>query len=73
MIGVSTIDFDFNKANYDTCGWYLSCVNSLPTLFSGPLFNYDGFKTNLSKVEDEIILVMNMKKRTLNFIDNLFK
>ena len=39
-------------------------------LYSGPPFNYSGKGTNLSKVNDEIVLVMNMKKRTLKFIIN---
>ena len=38
-------------------------------LFSPP-FNYKDFKTNLSKVSDEIVIVMNMKKRTLKFLIN---
>ena len=39
-------------------------------LYSGPPFNYGNLKTNLSKVKDEIVVVMNMKKRTLKFIIN---
>ena len=67
MVGVAPIDFDINKSN-STCGWYLYCNNSC--LYSGPPFNYGGNNTNLSKVNDEIIVVMNMKKRTLKFIIN---
>ena len=67
---MATIDFDFNKTNYNTCGWYLWCHHPRPTLYSGPPFNYDNKGTNLSQVNDEIIVVMNMKKRSLKFIIN---
>ena len=68
MVGVAPIDFDINSSDYSTCGWYLYCNDS--TLFSGPPFNYSSKKTNLSEVNDEIIVVMNMRKRTLKFIIN---
>ena len=68
MVGVAPIVFDINSSSYNNCGWYLYCNNS--TLYSGPPFNYSGKNTNLSKVNDEIIVVMNMKKRTLKFIIN---
>ena len=70
MIGVSTNDFDFNSVNYNTCGWYLWCRHTPPTLYSGPPFNYNGIKTNLSEIKDEVVVIMNMKKRTLKFIIN---
>ena len=50
------------------CGWYFACDNL--NLYSGPPFNYKDVKTNLSKVNDEIVVVMNMKKRALKFIIN---
>ena len=68
MVGVAPIDFDINSSLYNNCGWYLYCYNS--TLFSGPPNNYNGKSTNLSKVNDEIIIIMNMNKRTLKFIIN---
>ena len=68
LVGVAPSDFDINSSSYDTCGWYFYCLNS--TLYSGPPFNYGNLKTNLSKVKDEIVVVMNMKKRTLKFIIN---
>ena len=68
MVGVAPSDFDINSSSYDTCGWYFYCYDS--TLYSGPPFNYSGRGTNLSKVNNEIIVVMNMKKRTLKFIIN---
>ena len=68
MVGVAPIDFDINSSDYSTCGWYLYCFNS--GLYSGPPFNYGNHKTNLSKVKNEVVVVMNMKKRTLKFIIN---
>ena len=68
MVGVAPSDFDINSSSYNTCGWYFYCINS--SLFSGPPFNYNDKSTNLSKVDNEIIVVMNMKKRTLKFIIN---
>ena len=69
MVGVASSDFDINSSNYNTCGWYLYCYYS--TLYSGPPFNYNNNGiNNLAKVNDEIILVMNMKKRSLKFIIN---
>ena len=68
MVGVSSIDFDINASNYNTCGWYIYLYNS--NLYSGPPHKYSGKNLNLSKVNDEIIVLMNMKKRTLKFIIN---
>ena len=68
MVGVAPIDFNINSSSFSSCGWYLYYYRS--TLYSGPPFNYSDKNTNLSKVNDEIVLVMNMKKRTLKFIIN---
>ena len=68
MVGVAPSDFDINSSSYNTCGWYFYCINS--SLYSGPPFNYSDKGTNLSKVNNEIIVIMNMKKRTLKFIIN---
>ena len=38
----------------NNCGWYCACDNSY--LYSGPP-NYRALKTNLSQVNDEIVLV----------------
>ena len=71
LVGISNSDFDFhNNNNYNTCGYYLHCQSSPPNLYSGPPFNYNGTKTNLNDVKDEIVLVMNMKKRTFKFLIN---
>ena len=68
MVGVAPIDFDINSSSYDTCGWYYHCSKAY--LYSGPPYNYSSKNSGLSKVKDEIIIVMNMKKRTLKFIIN---
>ena len=69
MVGVAPSDFDINSSEYNTCGWYFYCYDSC--LYSGPPFNYNNNGiNNLAKVNDEIILVMNMKKRSLKFIIN---
>ena len=68
MVGVAPIDFDINSSYHNTCGWYFYLYSS--NLYSGPPHNYSGKKTNLSKVKDEIIVIMNMNKRTLKFIIN---
>ena len=68
LVGIAPIDFDINSSNHHTCGWYLNCYNS--TLYSGPPHNYNGNRTNLSKVKDEIIIIMNMKEKSLKFIVN---
>ena len=68
MVGVAPIDFDIHSSDHTTCGWYFYCC--IQYLYSGPPFNYSGKGTNLSRVNDEIVLVMNMKKRTLKFIIN---
>ena len=68
MVGIAPISFDFNSSLFNNCGWYFYCFNS--TLYSGPPHNYSCKGTNLSKVNDEIIIIMNMNKRTLKFIIN---
>ena len=68
MIGVAPSDFDFNTSKYDSCGWYFYCINS--SLYSGPPFNYSAKNTNLSQINDEIVVVLNMKKKSIKFIIN---
>ena len=68
MVGVAPIDFDINSSNHNTCGWYLHCWGSY--LESGPPHRYKAKNSGLSEVDDEIIVVMNMHKRTLKFIIN---
>jgi hypothetical protein len=57
MVDVAPINFDFNSSRYDNCGWYFYCDNS--SLYSGPPFNHSGKNTNLSKTDNEIIVIMN--------------
>ena len=66
MVGVAPIDFDISSSNHSSCGWYFYCYNS--GLYSGPPHKYSNKGTDLSKVKDEIIVVMNMNKGTLKFI-----
>ena len=68
LVGVAPIDFNINNSLYNKCGWYFNCYNN--GLYSGPPHNYNFLRTNFSKVQDEIIVVMNIEKRTLKFIIN---
>ena len=68
FVGVAPIDFDIQTSDHYSCGWYLYCYNS--NLYSGPPFKYSNVNLNLGQVNDEIVIVMNMKKRTLKFIIN---
>ena len=70
MVGVAPNDFDINSSSYNTCGWYLYCHTyySNPVLYSGPPYNYNCKNTNLNKIKDEIIVLMDMSKRALKFI-----
>ena len=63
MIGVAPSDFDINSSSYNTCGWYIGVDNSC--LYSGPPLNFNGAKTKLSKIKDEIVVIMNMKKKNI--------
>ena len=66
MVGVTPIDFDINLIdNYEKCRWYCYCIDS--SLYSGSPFNYNGKSLGLSKIDNEIIVIMNMKKRTIKF------
>ena len=65
-VGVASIDFDLNSINhYKTCGWYCFCFNL--KLCSGPPFNYYNKDSNLSQINNEITIIMNMKKKSLKF------
>ena len=68
MVGVAPSDFDINSSSFNTCGWYFYLYNS--NLWSGPPHNYGDKSTNLMSKKDEIIVIMNMNKRTLKFIIN---
>ena len=45
---------------------YYNCYDQL--LYSGPPQNYDKQKSNINKVKDEIIVIMDMNKGSLKFI-----
>ncbi len=68
VIGVTPIDdnMNMNKFSFKRSGWYLNCNNS--NLYSGPPFNCYNKSIGLKKVKDEVIVVMNINKRTLKFI-----
>ena len=66
MVGAAPIDFDINSSSYDNCGWYFYCYSSV--LYSGYPHFYKNKKTDLKKPQKEIKIILNMKRRTLNFI-----
>ena len=71
MAGVATMDFDFNKASWEVernFGWYYWFNNG--TLFSGNPHNYSFRNIGLNSQVNEIIIIMNKKKRALKFIIN---
>ena len=71
MVGIAPIDFDINISDYNNCGYYYYLKNS--TLYSGPPYSYYGEKSNISNInneQNEIIIVANLKKRSLKFIIN---
>ena len=68
MVGIAPVDFDINTSLYNNCGWYYYLYDS--TLYSGPPHKYSNKASNLSNVQNEIIIIMNMNKGTLKFIIN---
>ena len=71
MIGVVPIDFDLKKMDNtdfakNICGWYFYCSDM--RLYSGPPHNYKNKSTKISNIANEIIVVMNMNRRSLKFI-----
>ena len=68
LVGVAPFDFDINLSTHRGCGHYLHCYDS--TLYSGPPFNYSNKYSNLNQVEKELIVVINLNKKTLKFIIN---
>ena len=73
MIGVAPIDFNIQQMDNtdfakNICGWYFYCYDL--KLYSGPPHNYINKSNGITDFSNEIILVMNMNKRTLKFIVN---
>ena len=64
MIGVAPKDFDINSSIYNDYGWYYYCYNAI--FRSGPPHNFCK-ETSLPSKKDEVIVIMNMNKRTLTF------
>ena len=64
-VGVAKIDTDINSSSPFSFGWYFSCNNL--NLLSGPPHNYSR-KSNITKISNEILIVMNMKIGALKFI-----
>ena len=65
-IGITNIDFDNNSPLPNKIGWYYHCKTG--NLNSGPPHRYKGKAINLENKNDEIVIIMNMEKRTLKFI-----
>ena len=68
MVGVAPIDFDVNLSYYNSYGWYFHIGTT--NLHSGPPHNYSGRKSNLNKVNDDLLVVMDFDKQSLKFIIN---
>ena len=73
MIGVAPVDFNINQLdNSDFAknirGWYFYCYDL--KLYSGPPHNYINKNSGINKLNDEIVVIMNMSKRSLKFIVN---
>ena len=66
LVGVAPLDFSSETSTYSEYGWDFNIYNS--KLYSGPPHNYYGKVTNLKKVKNEIILIMDMNERSLKFI-----
>jgi len=67
-VGVAPIDFDISSSTYTSCGYYLYLYDL--SLDSNTSKGGKKQILNLSKVKDEIKIVMNMNKKTLKFIIN---
>ena len=67
LIGVASNDFNINKSSYYDSGWYIClCCNKL---YSGAPHNYKNKQIELDLIfSDEVILIMDMKNKTLKII-----
>ena len=66
MVGISQGEANSNLSLNNINGWYLYCFNS--TLYSGKPHNYKDKKTNMIKVNKDIIIIFNMNNGNLEFI-----
>ena len=66
LIGISPDEEELNPSLNNINGWYFYCFNS--TLYSGKPHNYKNKKTNLDKIDKDIIISFDMNKATLSFI-----
>ena len=65
-VGIVPKDYDINSSNEYKCGWCF--YDYYCSLYSGPPNNYDGEKTNLNHIKNEIIISVNTDKGTIKFI-----
>ena len=66
LLGISRDEEEFNPSLNNLNGWYFYCFNS--TLYSCKPHNYKNKKTNLDKINKDIIITFDMNKGTLAFI-----
>ena len=67
-LGIASEDFNYNspKPNKKNVCWYFKCDDAL--LYSGPPNILNGLDSKLKKKGNEIIVIMDMNKGTLQFI-----
>ena len=70
LVGVVNDDFDINKSTYENNGWFIClCCGKL---FSGPPHNYKNKEISNKNfdldIDDNIILVMNIDKKSLSIL-----
>ena len=68
FVGVAPNTFNCNCPMPNKSGYYYCCKDGY--LDSGPPFNYNSKNINLNKKKNEVIIVMDMNKKSLKFIIN---
>lgn len=73
---IAEISIEELNNNKNNAGYYLFIKNS--KLFSGSPFNYKNKKTNLKIINDEIVIIMDIKEKSLKFLidkesDNIYE
>ena len=61
---MSPNDIDVNRSTPNSYGWYFYCYNA--GLYSGPPHKYRNANSGLKNKRNEVIVIMNMKKKSLN-------